>query len=293
MAMFISNSNTVSAMSKDNIPAAYCDSGETVSFQTKDCFGNRLTGCDVYGSDIPAEEHNQATGPLYINNAKPGDILRVEIQKIELGASGAQSIAPGDGPLGSLVSENISRLFDVRNGFIEFNHNINIPVSPMIGVIGTAPAGEAVANMTPGEHGSNMDNNKIQEGTTLFLPVNVDGALLAIGDLHAVMADGEISTCGIEIPGTVTVKVTVEKGLRLPTPFLETSTEYISIASAPTLDSAADAACIKMHDFIKSVTEMDSAEIIMLLSLVGNLEICQVVNPHKTVRIAVPKAYIK
>lgn len=293
MSIYIDNSNTISAMSKYNKPAAYCDSGDTVIFQTKDCFGNKLTDCHVYGSDIPAQEHNQATGPLYIKNAKPGDILRVDIQKIETEASGAQSIAPGEGPLGSFVSKNSSMLFEVRQGFVKFNHNISIPVSPMIGVIGTAPAGAAVANMTPGEHGSNMDNNKIQEGTTLFLPVNTEGALLAIGDLHAVMADGEISTCGIEIPGKVTVKVSVEKNLKLPTPFHETPTEYISIASAPTLDAAADAACVKMHDFIKSVTEMDSTEIIMLLSLVGNLEICQVVNPLKTVRMVVQKAYIK
>lgn len=292
MTVYIDNTKTVSVMSGDNAPAAFCCSGDTVVFKTKDCFGNKLTDCTVFGSDIPAAEHNQATGPLYIKGAEPGDVLRVDIQKTELGCIGAQSMAPGDGPLGDLVREKSSRLFEVKEGKVIFGNGIEIPVSPMVGVIGTAPKTRAVANMTPGEHGSNMDNTKIKAGTSLYLPVNVQGALLAIGDVHAVMADGEISTCGIEIPGEVTVKVTVEKSLKLPTPFLVTPTEYIAIASAPTLDEASEMVCRKMHDFVKQCTGADSTEIIMLLSLVGNLEICQVVNPLKTVRMAVEKKYI-
>ena len=102
-----------------------------------------------------------------------------------------------------------------------------------------------------------MDCNKIQEGTSLFLPVNVPGALLAMGDLHAVMGDGESATCGIEISGEVTVKVTVLKDAIMPTPFLKTNSEYITIAAGKTLDEASSHACFKMLDFLKATLPLD------------------------------------
>lgn len=275
-------------MDKRNPPAVHCASGDCLTFQTKDCFGENIqTDADLVHT-VPNEEHNLATGPVYVDGAEPGDVLKVEIQKITIGDHGCQALIPGDGPLGHHLQEEYTKIFPVRDGYVEFNDRIRIPVSPMIGVIGTAPAEGGVVNVTPGEHGSNMDNRKIQEGTTLYLPVNVPGALLAMGDLHAVMGDGEASTCGLEVSGEITVRVSVIKDAKLPTPFLKTADEYITVAPGKTLDQAVRAACEKMYAFLGEAANLDPCECITLLSLVGSMEICQIVNPLATARMAVP-----
>lgn len=285
---YINKEKSIFEMSPDNEPVEYCDSGEIVVFETYDCFGGHIAKASDLPGDVPDEDHNRATGPLYVNGAEAGDALKIEILRIDLANAGNQALKPDEGPLGSIISEECSRIFSIKDNQVLFNKNTRIPVSPMIGVIGTAPVAGSIENVIPGEHGSNMDNNKIQAGTTLYLPVNVPGGLLAIGDLHAVMGNGEVSTCGIETAGEVEVRVTLVKDMNIPMPLLNTETEYITIASAVTLDEAADNACLKMHALLSMLTELEPEEINMLMSATGNLEICQVVNPFKTVRMTMP-----
>lgn len=286
--MYIKKEDSIVAMSPDNEAKYHCISGSTVTFETSDCYnGSIKTEKDLFHL-IDYSKINPATGPLYIEEADPGDVLRIDILKIKLASQGAMSLAPGRGALKDFVEEERTKIIKIEDGCAVFNDTLKFPIKPMIGVIGTAPKEGAILNGTPGEHGSNMDCNKIQEGTSLFLPVNVKGALLAMGDLHAVMGDGESATCGIEISGEVTVKVTVIKDTVMPTPFLKTDSEYITIAAGKTLDEASSQACFKMLDFLKATVPLDVHELIMLLSIAGNMEICQVVNPLKTARMTMP-----
>lgn len=257
--MYVKHAGAVVAMSSENVPKCHCQSGSTVTFQTLDCYGGNIRREQDLFHLVDYSEINPATGPIYVEGAEPGDVV-----------------------------EERTKIIRIEDGCAVFNDRIKLPVSPMVGVVGTAPAGEAVLNGTPGEHGSNMDCTKIKEGVSLYLPVNVPGALLAMGDLHAVMGDGEAATCAVEIGGEVTVRVGVLKGLTLPTPFLKTEKEYATIASAMTLDDAVAAACRKMSDFLAIATDLDACERVMLLSLAGDMEICQIVNPRKTARMAVP-----
>ena len=286
--IYINKEDSIVSMSSNNKAKHYCKSGSTVVFQTSDCYnGNLKSESDLFHL-IDYSNINPATGPLYIENAEPGDVLRVDILEIKLDSQGAMSVSPGRGALKDFVEEERTKIIKIEDGYAVFNDILKFPINPMIGVIGTAPKEGEVLNGTPGEHGSNMDCNKIQEGTSLFLPVNVPGALLVMGDLHAVMGDGESATCGIEISGEVTVKVTVLKDAIMPTPFLKTNSEYITIASGKTLDEASSHACFKMLDFLKATLPLDLQELIMLLSIAGNMEICQVVNPLKTARMTMP-----
>lgn len=185
--MYIEKKYAVPVMDKKNQPVIHCASGEVLTFQTKDCFGENIRSDSDLVHTVPETEHNLATGPVYVENALQGDILKVEIQKIVLDDYGCQALVPGDGPLGHLVKQEYTKVFQVKDGQILFNDQITIPVSPMIGVIGTAPA-----------------------------------------------------------------------------------------------------ASEKMHTFLGMAADLDSYERITLLSLIGNMEICQVVNPLKTARMAVP-----
>ena len=280
----------VHIMAKENAPAAYAKDGDMVCFETLDCFGGQLTSEDQKMGGLDWSNINPATGPLYIEGAAAGDVLKVEILTIELADHGVMVHSEGEGVTGGAVCGEVTKILPVENGCARFNEKLSFPLAPMIGVIGTAPAGEGIPTGTPGRHGGNMDCTRIGVGTTLYLPVNVDGALLAMGDMHAVMADGEVGVCGAEIAGAITVRVTVLKGCAIPTPFLLTDEHAMTIFSAKTADEAGEGAALAMHAFLTGELGMDAHEAGMLLSLAGNLRVCQVVDPEKTFRMELPRS---
>jgi len=292
--MLTIHTNTkVHAMDKANAPAAWAKDGETVIFETLDCFGGQLTSEEQKMGGLDWSNINPATGPLYIDGAKAGDVLKVEILGIELDDHGVMIHSEGERVTGLAVKGEVTKILPVENGCAKFNDRLSFALKPMIGVIGTAPAGEGIPTGTPGAHGGNMDCTRIGAGATLYLPVNVDGALLAMGDMHAVMGDGEVGVCGVEIAGKITVRVSVVKDCTLPTPFLLTDELAMTICSAKTADEAADSATLAMHRFLTGELGMDAHDAGMLLSIAGNLCVCQVVDPQKTFRMELPRGVIK
>ncbi len=283
----------VHVMDKNNAPAARCANGDTVRFETLDCFGGQLTSEDQKMGGLDWSNINPATGPLYVEGAQAGDVLKVEILSIELADHGVMIHAEGERVTGTVVKGEVTKILPIENGCAKFNDKLSFPLCPMIGVIGAAPAGEGIPTGTPGAHGGNMDCTRIGAGTTLYLPVNVDGALLAMGDMHAVMGDGEVGVCGVEIAGAITVRVSVLKGCSLPTPFLLTNDLAIAISSAKTADEAADGATLAMHTFLTGELGMDGHDAGMLLSIAANLCVCQVVDPEKTFRMELPRSVTK
>lgn len=282
-------------MSRDNAPAAIAGSGDTVIFETLDCYGCQINDTHQNLKELDWSNVNPATGPLFVEGAMPGDVLKVEILNIALRGSGVMTDGPGKGITGRAVTERTIKIFPVADGLLHFNDKLSFPIRPMIGVIGTAPAGEGIDTDTPDAHGGNMDCKLIGEGAALYLPVNVEGALLAMGDLHAAMGDGEVEICGVEIAGAVTVRVSVLKNCGLPTPFLVNAETTAAIFSGETLEEATVGATMAMHRFLTTELGMNPHEAGMLLSVTGDLRICQVVDPKKTCRmelpLCVPQAY--
>ncbi len=276
-------------MSPLNAPTARVQSGETVCFQTLDCFGGQITSESQILAGIDWSKINPATGPLYIENAMPGDVLKVEILEIHLADHGVMTDAPNEGVIGKVLTTQSTKIIPIVDGKAIFNEKLSFPICPMIGVIGTAPAVESVDTGTPGSHGGNMDCARISKNTTLYLPVNVEGALLAMGDMHALMGDGEVVVCGIEIAGTIMARVSVLKECCLPTPFLVAPDDCMTIYSAETVDEAGVGATLRMRDFLIKEVGLEEHDAGMLLSVVGNLRICQVVDPEKTCRMEVPR----
>lgn len=282
----ISREHVVCSLSAAHAPAARCRSGETVVFHTRDCYNDEIR------SETDAADggfSNPSTGPLYVEGAQPGDLLKVEILDIETDDTGVMCIAPGHGAYQHLVKERMVKIFPIEGGKIRFDDKLAIPAEIMIGVIGTAPAGgEEISTEIPREHGGNMDCRRITAGATLYLPVNAPGGLLCIGDLHAAMGDGESLICGMECRGKVTVRVTAIQGQSLPTPFLDAGECVCTIQSAPTLDEAAVLASRAMHRLLMDAG-LDAAKAAALLSLQGHLVICQIVDPLLTVRMELSK----
>lgn len=197
------------SMDKNSIPVAYADSGSEVTFACRDCYHDQILSDRFEFEKINMKLNNPATGPLYINGATPGDMLKVFIKKIDISNSGVMCVRTGSGIYE--IEGCHCRQFDIKDRNIIFDNNILIPIAPMVGVIGTAPKDEPISTQCPGEHGGNLDIKDLGEGAVLFLPVNVEGGLLYMGDIHAVQGDGETAICALEVGGKVTVKVDVIK----------------------------------------------------------------------------------
>lgn len=282
IAAVIPNTAKVGVMSADNKPAAFCQDGDTVVFETLDCCDGAVFEDGTRDRTPGKYLKNPATGPLFVEGAMPGDVLKVEILKLDtapwgfMGHGSRSTVYPG------IEVDYDIRIFHVEDGFVKLGGH-RFPVNPMIGVIGTAPAGEGIPTMTPDAHGGNMDCTRIREGATLFLPVNVPGALLAMGDLHASMGDGEVFWYGLEISGRVTVRVSVVKNQPLRMPCLVDEEVFAVIASAKTQDEASELAVIQLYDIL-TANGWDRLDAGLLMSLQCQLRVCQIVDPNMTVR---------
>ena len=289
--MRIGSKNVVYSMSAENKPAASCKPGETVVFETQDCFSNQIQTEDVLFETTDWDTVNPATGPLEIEGAEPGDTLKVEIKKMDLNDHGVMVAVPEMGFLNNFIEESETKIITIEQNKAVFSDKIKIDLNPMIGVIGCSPGKdeEAVPCGTPASHGGNMDTKVITEGSTLYFPVKVSGAMLAMGDLHAAMGDGEVVISGVEIAGEVTVKVDVIKGKEITDPMVERNDAFYTIASGPILDAAAKKAADNMFTFLKQRLDLENNELAMLMSVICDLQVSQVVDPEKTARMRVDK----
>lgn len=291
--MKLTTDKAIFSFHKDNQAVVTIDAPATIDVATKDCFSNQLRNPEDTIDALDWNATNPATGPVFVNGAEPGDTLKVTINKINVDEKGTVCCIENEGTLGHIISGSYVKIVHIKDGCAEFAPDIKIPIRPMIGVIGVAPEDEAVGCGTPGHHGGNMDNTMVCEGSVLYFPVATEGALLALGDVHAVMGDGEIGVTGLEIPAEVNLTVELIKGKAPEYPILENADSFSIIVSKETVDEACTRATELMHDFLAERTELSSPDVIMLMSLAGNVEICQIVDPLKTVRFVFPKKYMK
>jgi amidase len=268
------------AFDPTSIPCAAAKSGDIVAFACQDCYGEQILSDGFAFSKVDMERNNPATGPLFIQGASPGDILRVEILDIALADEGCMTAREGVGTYE--IHGTHCRRFPFEDGAVLFDRGIRIPLRPMVGVVGTAPAEGTASTQVPGRHGGNLDIKDLGPGAFLYLPIDVEGALLSIGDIHAVQGDGETVICALETSGIVTVKIDVLKGRNdIPLPFIVTPERYLSVAADPSLDICSIEASRTMHRFLLNHSGLNAEQCGMILSLAGNLRISQIVNPLK------------
>lgn len=286
----IGNDRKIDIMDRKNTPAAECDPGDTVVFETMDCSDGAVSRDAV--RDYSREYmHNPATGPLYIHGAHPGDVLKVSILDIRTADWGFMGTGFGSDCFRTIQGEHQFRTFDISDGKVRLGGKA-FPVSPMIGVIGVAPAGDGVLTVTPDLHGGNMDCTVIGAGAEVYFPVFTEGALLAMGDLHAVMGDGEVFQYGLEVAGEVTVRVEVIPGAELRMPVVVRNGNVSAVASADTLMECSELAVTQLYDILVK-NGWDRTEAGYLMSMKCDLAICQTVDPKLTVRASLPADMIR
>lgn len=286
----LSRDNYFYAMSKDNEPKLEVGLGDTVKIDSHDCFTGQINSEKNAFDGFSWDKINPATGPVYVNGVKPGDVLKVTIEKINIGDTGVMVTGPGMGVMGNRIKDMNVRIFNVDNnkGIVDFD-GLDLPINKMVGVIGVAPPNAPVNNGTPDTHGGNMDSVKVAEGSVLYLPVYHEGALFGLGDVHAAMADGEISVSGLEVEAEVTVKIEKAETVKTYHPVITDKDGVYMMVSDKDLNLAVDQSVHKMIELIQPQSGLSISEMTMLMSLVGHTQINQVVDPKKTARFFVPQ----
>lgn len=294
MTTKVSRKQVFYAFSPELEPVVRVGQDEEVVLETHDCFQGQLQSENDLIDQLDWNHVNPATGPVYIEGVKPGDVLRVDLLKVDVAERSTMVTIPGEGALGDVITQMETAVLKLEGDEVVFKNKIRIPKQPMIGVIGVAPANGSVPNGTPGAHGGNMDCTLVGEGASLFFTAGVEGALFGAGDFHAVMGDGEIVVCGAETPGEVRFKARVVNELKgLPTPFLVNKDMVVTICSAPTIDEATNDAIHNMAKFLTEFVGIPMNDAGMLMSLVGELKFCQVVDPEKTIRFEFPVSVLE
>jgi acetamidase/formamidase len=252
-------------------PVLHIRSGDTVRVETMVARGlQRLRAAGVREEEIPqalkdVEEAvkergpgaHPLTGPVFVEGAEPGDVLEVKILGFEfLHPYGVTGFIPVSGTLPDDFPYARFKLlrFDLAAGTTDFGHGVTLKLAPFFGSMGVAPPPllGRISSGPPGPHTGNLDNKELVAGSTLYLPVHVPGALLSMGDAHALQGDGEVSLTAVETSMRGTVQVSLRKGRRLHWPRAETPTHYITMGLHPDLDEAARLAVKEMIDFLAS-----------------------------------------
>ena len=274
--------------SKYNKPILSIGSGDLLEFETIDCFGEAFDiDTDIYDFEI-IERRIPVTGPVHIVGAEPGDVIKVEIKSIECNGIGFMVLRPMVGPIGHIVEKKQLKKLIIKDNIVHFEHTC-LPTQPMIGYVSVAPESGKYSNGIPGNYGGNMDEKKITTGSTVYLPVFVNGALLSFGDVHAMMADGEVSGTGIETSARVTVKVSVLKNRYNKGIIVENTNEIIFIGIGKCFEYAAKDALQNAYMFINENTNANNSDILYFLGCFGNLGVCQIVNPLFTSKMVISK----
>jgi len=283
------------------LPAALTvASGDTVVTETIDA-----SGLDKDGQQV-ASGPNPMNGPIFVTGAEPGDTLKVEILRMTpISATGwtraalaasvvdpevVRTLPPRDKVIWRIDRQGLTLALDPPVAGLE---HLVLPVEPMIGCFGVAPAhGQAFSTATSAENGGNMDYRGFGPGTTVWFPVSVPGALFFLGDCHATQGDGEIVGTGVETCFEVEVRLTVEKDRRLEWPRGENETDIFTVGNARPLDQALQHATTDMFNWLTSDYGLSPAAASHLMGQVVRYDVGNVYDPAYTMVCKIAKKWL-
>jgi amidase len=260
-------------------PVLEIDPGETVTFETNDCFTGQIRSEEDLVTEIDLEKINGATGPVAVRGAEPGDSLVVEILDVRPIEWGVATLIPGFGQLIEQVKAPLTRLFEVVDGEVRMNDRVRFPARPMVGVVGVATDGETLSNGLAGRHGGNLDDHLHGKGARMYFPVRQEGALFAVGDMHASMGDGEVCFTGVEIAGEVDVRFDVLKGKQATWPVTELTDRWVPHATADAYDEALKLCTEEAARLLVDQWDFTIEDAFMFLSVACDAGVAQACKP--------------
>ena len=285
--------------------------GDVVEVSTEDCFGGRVTSpTDVPSQVVPFTELNPVSGPIEVEGAEPGDMLAVHF--VSIIPARAYAVSCTFPQFGALTPTHetamISGDLDERVWFYDIDleawtatfratkgdFTLAMPLDPMHGTVGVAPAGgEVRLVVTPSTHGGNMDTPEARAGTTLYLPVNVAGAMLSLGDGHARQGEGEVCGTGLESAMNSVIAVDLIKGGASAWPRLESDDFLMTTGSIRPLEDAFRISQKELVLWASELTGLDTLDAYQLVSQLGLAPAANVVDPNYTMVAKLPKWGVK
>lgn len=240
------------------------------------------------------------TGPVYVEGARPGDMLEVRVREVAIRVPyGVNATGPGRGAVPDLLAQAAQKVIrlDLGRGVALFSRDVEVPLAPFMGIVAVAPPPRLgrVSTKPPGAFGGNLDFRHLVAGSTLFLPVFNDGALLYTGDGHACQGDGEVDGTAIEISLTPTVQLIVHEGAGkdMKWPRAEDAAHYYPMGMGGTIDEALRNAIREAVDFLEMRAELSAADAYALCSLAVDFRIGEAVNDVLMVYGVIPKRLFK
>jgi acetamidase/formamidase len=262
-----------------------------VAFDLLDAAGGQITADSTVESirTLDFARVDQVNGPISVEGAEPGDTLQIELLELRPADWGWTALIPGFGLLADEFPEPALKVWRLADGWAEFAPGVRVPLAPFCGEIGLAPAAMgAHSTIPPYRHGGNMDTKHLTAGATLYLPVEVPGALYSMGDGHAAQGDGEVCGTAIETPMRASVRLTVRKDLRIDEPQFLTAGPlaprtnvgqfYATDGIAPDLMEAARKAIRAMIGYLQRTHGLSREQAYMLCSVVVDLKISEIVD---------------
>ena len=285
-------------------PVLTVDPGAVIACETHDAFEGKIK----HETDKPSEILNfpflnPQNGPIFVNGAEKGDCLAVHIRSIRPrgpqpvgttclipefgGLSGTSATALLNAPL----PERVKKVEVTVEGGVKWSDAITLPYQPFIGTIGTSPEIEAISSLTPDYYGGNMDLPDVGPDAVIYLPVNAPGALLYLGDCHAIQGDGELCGVALEHPTETVVQVDLIKKWPLAWPRLETADFYMTIGSGRPME---DAARIAYRELVRWMADFGFEELdaYMLLTQCGRVRLGNMVDPKYTLGASILKSIV-
>jgi amidase len=289
----IGRDHVIWSFGPDLEPVLEIDPGDTVTFETNDCFTGQIRSEDDLVTEIDMSRINSATGPVAVRGAEPGDSLVAEILDVSPIEWGVATLIPGFGQLIDQVRSPVTRLFEVRDGTIRMNDRVSFPARPMVGVVGVATDGEELSNGLAGRHGGNLDDHLHGKGARIFFPVRQPGGMFAVGDMHASMGDGEVCFTGVEIAGEVTIRFDLLKGKQATWPVTELADRWIPHATADDYDDALKLVCEEAAKLLVDEHDFTPEDAFVFLSVACDAGVAQACKPAPgfgtIARFSIPK----
>jgi acetamidase/formamidase len=219
---------------------------------------------------------NPDAGPIYINGAQPGDALAVTINDIRPRDGQCATYTGHPRLLAEWLGDDVppgAHICPIRDGLVHWSDEITIPLSPMLGCIGTAPDWGVPTTAPAGPHGGNMDIIETEPGATVVLPVFVEGGLLYLGDAHAAMGHGELSATGLEMAAVTTITIQLRKNQKLPGVRIESPHEIMTVASGAPMEHAVAEAYARLIQWMEADYGWDRWKAYDLLTHVGRISV--------------------
>jgi len=293
----LSRTITYNLHSRNNPSQLTVKPGEIFLAETELCTGSWLNSIN----DTWTPDKSNASNPtvcVAIEGARPGDMLAVEIIKVVPDKVGYTGF---DNNPNSLANKILKRDWGLNvktvaicDKYVHWSNRLKLPVSPMVGTIGTAPSDKDIRNIYAGPHGGNLDVQEVAAGSTVFLPVEVEGALLHIGDAHALQGDGEINgSGGIECRAEVTLRAEI---MPRPQNFrcvrIENADYIMTVGCEPDINASFMLACEQMISWMVDDYGFSIEEAYLLMGQVMQARNTQFVNPTSSYICKMPKNFL-